>query len=91
MGPGDSTHLIPDDDAGDVLLAHSFQGPLSLTTPTKEAVVCLGLDSSGLHPFGQTVGGGQYEGFSAAEELNCSCCFPASSSMHHSGNSTCGE
>ena len=70
MGPGDSTQLIPDDDAADVLLAHSFWGPLSLTTPTEEAVICLFLDPSGLHLFGQTVGGGEYELFSAAEERN---------------------
>jgi len=41
-GLGNSGDLVPDDHAGDELLANSFRCPLSLSAPAKEAVIGLG-------------------------------------------------
>jgi len=45
-GPGHGADLVPNDDAGDTLLANPFRCPLSLTTPAKEAVIGLGLSNA---------------------------------------------
>jgi len=42
-GPRHVADLVPDNDSWNKLLAHSFRGLFSLTTPAEEAVVRLGL------------------------------------------------
>ena len=51
-GLGQGADLVPDDHTGNELLAHSFRGPLSLTTPATEAVIDLSLYATCAHLFG---------------------------------------
>ena len=75
-GAGHCADLVPDDHSGNELPPHPFRRPLRLATPS-EAVVGLGLDTPGLHLFGQAMGRDEDEGISLAEELDRSRGFAA--------------
>ena len=76
-GAGHCADLVPDDHTRNELLPHPFRRPLRLATPSEEAVIGLGQDSPGPHLFGQSMGRGEDEGVSVAEELDCSSGFAA--------------
>ena len=55
--------LVPDDHTGNKFLSHPFRRPVRLAAPVEEAVIGLGLDTPGLHFFGQAMGRGDDRGF----------------------------
>ena len=68
---------VPYYQTGNKVLSYPFGRPVCLAAPAEEAVIGLGLDAPGPHLFRQTVGRGDNEGFSGAEELDRSRGFAA--------------
>ena len=76
MLTGDRADLVPDDDPGDDLLAHSVGGPVVLPAPAEEAMIGLRPDALLLELLSETVCRREDEQVLAAgtaKELNASC------------------